>query len=587
MPCEKDDASLVRAALAGDPTAFEALAHRYRDAAFGIAFHQTGDFEAARDLAQQALLTAWVQLPMLREPARFGHWLYRITTMAGLNALRRHRCAVPLDAPEVLKIPREAADPAEVLQRAEKARQVREALAVLSESDRLAVILHYVSGYSHEEIGHILDASVSAVKNRIHRARRRLREEMLVMVESNMKSAIPLIEFDERLVRASLERLTEEFAILLRVPAARLGYTERTRDAIRKVASELAEDGCRWLVGPPHIPDGSPALPLLRSLGFQVETEMHWYERSLAGRLPSAKPLGPDVKILPLAEADPAQVALLQAAVRKRAPEAIDETMVRHMQTDPDLFQEASLAAYVGERLAAVVSVFAVREANMVLPKFDPDTGVLWDRVYDPEIGSAPLLKHLLAIGLPAMKRAGLKTVVSEQTRPDLEEAFIRILKDLGFRYVRSIWNVKLNLETLKGETNGTGKERGGLSDGEVPEALKPLTFRLSEREGDTVDITDLRIDVKQVLGEGPSVGPGDVFMVTGDYTLEGPIPPLLELAGGDAYTGPKVPLFPGTHAFGATTRILTAAAGRERTLRLNLVRPSDETIPYCIIELT
>jgi len=42
-----DDASLVKATLGGDQSAFGELARRYRDAAFGIAFHRLGDFEAA------------------------------------------------------------------------------------------------------------------------------------------------------------------------------------------------------------------------------------------------------------------------------------------------------------------------------------------------------------------------------------------------------------------------------------------------------------------------------------------------------------------------------------------------------------
>ncbi len=131
-----------------------------------------------------------VELPMLRDPSKFANWLYRITTTTALAQLRRRRFTVSLDSPG-LDEPR-SAEPTltESAERADKAREVREALAVLPEPDRLAVILHYVDGYSHEEIGSILGTSVSAVKSRVHRARRRVREEMLSMVEKSLKESV-------------------------------------------------------------------------------------------------------------------------------------------------------------------------------------------------------------------------------------------------------------------------------------------------------------------------------------------------------------------------------------------------------------
>lgn len=61
----RSDESLVRATLDGDQDAFNVLASRYRDAAFGIAFHHLGDVETARDAAQEALVAAFVDLPTL------------------------------------------------------------------------------------------------------------------------------------------------------------------------------------------------------------------------------------------------------------------------------------------------------------------------------------------------------------------------------------------------------------------------------------------------------------------------------------------------------------------------------------------
>ena len=183
---DMDDEGLVRSALAGDQRAFGELANRYRDAAFGIAFHRLGDFEAARDAAQEALVTAYLDLPTLRDPSKFGNWLYRIAGMKAAAIRRRQQITVSLDAPGIAE--RLSSEPAPI-ESEENTRLVRDALSTLSENERLAVILHYVNGYSHAEIGDMLGASIPAVKSRIHRARGRLREEMRGMVEETLRTS--------------------------------------------------------------------------------------------------------------------------------------------------------------------------------------------------------------------------------------------------------------------------------------------------------------------------------------------------------------------------------------------------------------
>lgn len=187
MATDKSDTYLVEAAMQGDRAAFDELAHRYRDAMFGIAFSKLGDFEAARDAAQDALVRAYMDLPTLRDPEKFCNWLYSITLTTALGTIRRKRYTSSLDEPDAQEQPSKEPNPHESAERSEKVSQVREALMGLPEQDRLPLILHYVNGYSHNEIGNILGTSISSIKNRVYRARRRMREEMLVEVEKSLK----------------------------------------------------------------------------------------------------------------------------------------------------------------------------------------------------------------------------------------------------------------------------------------------------------------------------------------------------------------------------------------------------------------
>lgn len=180
------DADLVAAARDGDSSAFGKLAERYRDAAFGIAYSRLGDFEAARDAAQDALITAYRDLPTLADPSKFAGWLRRIAVTSAVNVVRRRKTTASLDKPGATEPSDRASDP----ERLAKTEEVREALAALPESDRLALVLHYINGYSHAEIGAMLDASVPAVKSRIHRAKGRLRKEMCEVVEQTLKESV-------------------------------------------------------------------------------------------------------------------------------------------------------------------------------------------------------------------------------------------------------------------------------------------------------------------------------------------------------------------------------------------------------------
>ncbi|MFB3882216.1 MAG: sigma-70 family RNA polymerase sigma factor [Armatimonadota bacterium] len=205
MPTRGADAQLVTATLGGDQAAFGELVARYKDAVFGVAFHRLGDFEEARDVAQEAFVKAYLNLPKLRDGAAFSHWLYRIADGTAVDALRRRRGELSLDSSDAFEAGtgrlqpapgglKPAATPAAA--DAVVAHQVREALSQLTEADRLAVVLHYVNGYSHAEVAQFLGTTAGAVKTRVSRAKAKLREEMAEMVERKLKQDAAVFYFE-------------------------------------------------------------------------------------------------------------------------------------------------------------------------------------------------------------------------------------------------------------------------------------------------------------------------------------------------------------------------------------------------------
>ncbi len=257
MADRRSDAELVSAARGGNREAFGELVARYKDAVFGVAFHRLGNFEEARDAAQDAILKALENLNKLREPSAFGNWLYRIADGVALDATRHRSREIAYSEMESTTARAPAADDADMAQ------QVREALAILSEPSRLAVILHYVNGYSHTEVAQFLGTTPGAVKTRINRAKVWLREEMAEMVATRLKkeSAIFMFEAtddsgrlitgqtDARSAAAVRKRLTEKGYHVIKVRRDRRTTDEREEDdqePITRVANVILEQALKY-----------------------------------------------------------------------------------------------------------------------------------------------------------------------------------------------------------------------------------------------------------------------------------------------------------------------------------------------------
>ncbi len=188
-------AATVRAARAGDVTAFGELVQRFQDMAYGAAYAYLGDHHRAQDAAQEAFLEAFEGLQQLREPAAFPGWFRQIVLRRcsrHVRDARRDRAAtVSLTdlAAGVLQAPN--ADPARLAEQREGESAVRAAIAALPEHERLATALYYVADYSQAEIADFLGVPVTTVKKRLFAARRRLKERMLTMVEDTLHQQRP------------------------------------------------------------------------------------------------------------------------------------------------------------------------------------------------------------------------------------------------------------------------------------------------------------------------------------------------------------------------------------------------------------
>ena len=173
------DEMLAIAAILGDLRSFDALALRYRAAAYRVAQSIAGS-ELAEDAVQESLLLAFKALPSIEEPAKFASWLYAIVRRLALRMSQRSRRErshrVDLDE-ALIEHSKAFARPLAPRGEFEEA-WVRAAVDALDEDHRLILKLRFYDEIPLKRIAVFLDLPLTTVKWRLHRAKQLLREKL-------------------------------------------------------------------------------------------------------------------------------------------------------------------------------------------------------------------------------------------------------------------------------------------------------------------------------------------------------------------------------------------------------------------------
>lgn len=164
-------------ALKGDPDAFSNLIETYQVPVYNLCYRMLGDPDEAEDAAQESFLRAYKGIQRYDESRPFSTWLLSIAAHYCIDLMRKRRFTVlSYDEIPQLDPPDSAPGPESKLILGESQRRVQALLAKLAPADRAAVVMRYWYDLSYEEIGEALSMTVSAVKSRLHRARKELAE---------------------------------------------------------------------------------------------------------------------------------------------------------------------------------------------------------------------------------------------------------------------------------------------------------------------------------------------------------------------------------------------------------------------------
>ena len=215
------DAQLVAAALSGSLSAFEALVVRHQDRLYLQALSYVHTKEEAQDALQDAFLKAFNQLEALKEHSRFSSWVGQILRNICLNRLRynRRHQAVAKSVVEVTDLGEHPEQP--VIRNA----VFQKLFSRLSVKSVQALTLHYLEGYSIQDVALLVRTTPASVKQRLYRARRQLQEEVTRMARDD-KSKHDLPEgFTARTIVRLLEQGKRD-RLYMRMDEARARFRE-------------------------------------------------------------------------------------------------------------------------------------------------------------------------------------------------------------------------------------------------------------------------------------------------------------------------------------------------------------------------
>ena len=170
---------LISRARDGDREAFGALVEQYRDNVYRLAYRMCGNEYDADEAAQEAFVAAWRALPNFRGDAKFSTWLYRLTTNAAIDVMRREKRHQTVGDGEMIEVADDADSPQETVERTEQQEAVQKALATLSEEYREVLLLRYMEELDYAEIAEVLQLPSGTVKSRINRAKAALKTALL------------------------------------------------------------------------------------------------------------------------------------------------------------------------------------------------------------------------------------------------------------------------------------------------------------------------------------------------------------------------------------------------------------------------
>lgn len=173
-----EESQWIQAALQGDQEAFARLIEQYTSSVFNLCYRMLGSAQDAEDATQEIFFRVYSRLESYDLDRRFSTWLLSIASNYCIDRLRRRKFAWVTLEDTAFMLPSNEAGPERTALQRERADIVQAALQNMPSQYRLVLVLRYWQDLSYNEIATLTGLSESALKTRLHRARKQLAEAL-------------------------------------------------------------------------------------------------------------------------------------------------------------------------------------------------------------------------------------------------------------------------------------------------------------------------------------------------------------------------------------------------------------------------
>jgi RNA polymerase sigma factor (sigma-70 family) len=179
-----DDNHYIDRVLNGEVSAYAILVAKHKNLVFSIALKILNNREDAEEIAQDCFVKVFQALHTFERKSKFSTWLYRIVYNAAISKTRKKKLeTVPMDNYVIDNYTGdEVATGLDEIDPEHQKAMIDRAMKKLTDDDNLLITLFYKGENSIEDISNITGLSMSNVKVRLHRIRKKLHDELAGMM---------------------------------------------------------------------------------------------------------------------------------------------------------------------------------------------------------------------------------------------------------------------------------------------------------------------------------------------------------------------------------------------------------------------
>ncbi len=187
---EAETVEIIKRVQGGEKSAFGELMKKYKNQVAGIAYRMVGDYDEAKDVSQMVFVKTSRNLDRFDTTKKFSTWLYRITVNASIDYIRKqkkHRHEAIDNYTDSVETHGDSPDTS--LYRKNIKECILQAADALNDKQKAAFLLRDIEGHEIQEVSEILAMPEATVRWYLHRARLRLRKELVRKYPAFVKKA--------------------------------------------------------------------------------------------------------------------------------------------------------------------------------------------------------------------------------------------------------------------------------------------------------------------------------------------------------------------------------------------------------------